>query len=77
MLAEQGQVGLGLGQLGGIVQVDGRPLRGEHRGALRVGELRAERQRDRAELHQRVQQHDLLAARMHGERRHAASLLTP
>ena len=69
MLAEQGQVGLGLGQLGCVVQVDGRPLRGEHRRALGLGEPRAERQGDRPELHQGVQQHDLLAARMHGQRR--------
>ena len=69
VLAEQGQVGLGLGELGGIVQVDGRPLCGEDAGSLGLGESRAQRQRDGTELHQGMQQHDLLAARMHGERR--------
>ena len=64
VLSEQGQVRLGLGQLGRVVQVHGRALGREHRGALRLGELRTERQRDRTELHQGVQQDDLLAARV-------------
>ena len=68
-VAEQRQVRLGLGELGRIVEVDGRPLRREHACPLGFGESRAERQRNGTELHQGMQQHDLLAPRVHGERR--------
>ena len=73
VLAEQRQVGLGLGQLAGVAEVDRRLLGGEHRGALLGGEPRAERQQDRPHLHQGVEQHHLLAARVHGQRRHRAA----
>ena len=69
VLAEQRQVGLGLRELGGVVQVDRRALGRQHRGPLGLGQLRAEGQRDGPELHQGVEQHDLLAARVHRERR--------
>ena len=43
VLAEQRQVRLGLGELGRVVQVDRRPLGGEHACPLGLGEPRAER----------------------------------
>ena len=68
VLAEQRQVGLGLGQLAGVAEVDGRLLGGDHRGALLGGQPRAERQQHGADLHQRVDEDDLLAARLHRQR---------
>ena len=37
VLAEQRQIGLGLGELGGVVEVDGGALGGEHRLPLGIG----------------------------------------
>ena len=69
MLAEQRQVRLGLRELGGVVEIHGRALGGEDGDALGVGQQRAERKGRRAQLHQGVKQHDLLAAGVHGEGR--------
>ncbi len=73
MLAQQRQVGLGLGQLAGVVEVHRRFLGGDHRGALLGGEPGAERQQHRAQLHQRVHENYLLAARVHRHRRDRAA----
>ena len=82
VLAEQRQVGLGLGQLAGITEVDGRLLGGDDRGALGRGQPRAQRQKHGADLHQRVDEHHLLAARLHRQRgdraaTHAVGLQPP
>ena len=68
VLAEQRQVGLGLGQLAGVVELDRRFGRLDHGGALLGADPRAERQQDRADLHQGVDEDHLLAARVHAER---------
>ena len=67
VLAEQRHVGLGLGQLAGVVEVDDRLLGGDDRRPLGRGQARAQRQQHGADLHQRVGEHDLLAARVHGQ----------
>src|ERR1044072_3504476 len=59
--AGQRQVGLGLSQLAGVAEVDGRLLGLDHRAALGGGQLRAQRQQHAPHLHQRVDEHDPLA----------------
>ncbi len=73
VLAEQRQVGLGLGQLTGVEEVDARLLCGDDRRMLRLGELRGERQHRRPQLHQGVNEDHLLAARVHGQGRGRAA----
>jgi hypothetical protein len=73
VLAEQRHVGLGLGQETGIVEVDDRVDGGDDRRPLLRGQARPQRQQRRPDLHQRVHQHDLLAAGVHRQRRGRAA----
>ena len=67
VLPQQRQVGLGLGQLTGVVELDRRFGRLDHGGALLGAHRGAEREEDGADLEQRVDEDGLLAARVHGE----------
>ncbi len=56
------------GQQAGVVEVDHRFDRLDDAGVLGLGQARAQRQQRGADLHQRVGEDDLLAARVHGQR---------
>ena len=67
VLAEQGQVGLGLGQLTRLDEVDARVFGGDDHRVLLGAELGRQRQSRRPQLEQGVEEDDLLAPRVHGQ----------